>query len=39
MAGYSVPYGFMGLVGERWILFATESDYHEYLEDNANDQI
>lgn len=39
MAGYSVPYGFIGLVGGRWMLFATESDYYESLEDDENDQV
>ena len=32
MACYSIPYGCMGLVGEKWI--ATESEYYEYLEVN-----
>lgn len=29
--GYLTPYGFKGLVDGRWMLFATESEYHEYL--------
>lgn len=31
MKGYCTPEGYMGLVGRLWILFATESDYVEYL--------
>lgn len=29
--GYLTPYGFKGLVDGRWMLFATESDYYDYL--------
>jgi len=29
--GYLIPYGFKGLVDGRWMLFATESEYYEYL--------
>lgn len=31
MKGYPVPDGFMGLVDGRWMLFAAESDYREYI--------
>lgn len=31
MKGYPVPSGYMGLVDGRWMLFASESDYYEYL--------
>lgn len=31
MKGYPVPDGFMGLVDGRWMLFATEGDYLEYI--------
>lgn len=31
--GYYTSYGYMGLVGDGWILFATESEYYEYLDD------
>lgn len=31
MKGYPVPAGYMGLVDGQWILFATESDYYDYL--------
>ena len=31
MKGYVTSAGYMGLVDGQWILFATESDYLEYL--------
>lgn len=31
MKGYFTSYGYMGLVEREWILFATETDYYEYL--------
>ena len=31
MKGYPVPSGYMGLVNGRYMLFATEHDYYEYL--------
>lgn len=31
--GYFVPNGFMGLVGDSYMLFATESDYYELVDD------
>lgn len=31
MRGYYVPAGYMGLVNGRYRLFATESDYYEYM--------
>ena len=33
MKGYYVKYGYMGLVGDRYRLFASESDYREFLEE------
>lgn len=36
MQGYFTPFGYMGLVGERWMLFASYSEYCEYLQDNEN---
>ena len=33
MKGYSVDCGYMGLVGSRYMLFATEDDYREYMEE------
>lgn len=32
MSGYFVDAGYMGLVGDRYRLFASESDYREYME-------
>lgn len=31
MKGYAVECGFMGLVDGRYILFASEEDYKEYI--------
>ena len=31
MTGYYTDYGYFGLVGKRWILFATEDEYYEYI--------
>ena len=33
MKGYSVEFGYMGLVDGRYMLFASEIDYREWLED------
>ena len=33
MKGYNTSEGYMGLVEGRYILFASEADYREYLED------
>lgn len=33
MKGYTTSAGYMGLVNESYILFATEEDYREYMED------
>ncbi len=33
MKGYQVSNGFMGLVDESYMLFATEEEYYEYLEE------
>ncbi|MDO5397815.1 MAG: hypothetical protein Q4G33_07775 [bacterium] len=30
MSGYYTEYGYVGLIGEEKILFATEADYEEY---------
>lgn len=30
MKGYSIDYGYMGLVEGKYVLFASESDYYEY---------
>ena len=34
MKGYFVKDGYMGYIGGRYMLFADESDYLEYMEDN-----
>ena len=33
MKGYQGSNGFMGLVDESYMLFATEEEYYEYLEE------
>lgn len=33
MYGYSIPSGYKGFVNGRWMLFATESEYYEYLKE------
>ncbi len=33
MKGYNTSDGYMGLVDGRYMLFASEADYREYLED------
>lgn len=33
MKGYTTAAGYMGLVNGSYILFASEEDYREYLED------
>lgn len=35
MKGYSTSAGYMGLVAGKYILFASEDDYEEYMEDAA----
>ena len=42
MKGYLIPYGYIGYVTGHWMLFATESEYYEYLNDeyeNLNDYL
>lgn len=31
MYGYSIPSGYKGVVNGRWMLFATEAEYYEYV--------
>lgn len=38
MHGYFVPFGYRGLVNGKWMLFATETEYHEYMEELSNEQ-
>lgn len=33
MKGYYTPYGYIGLVGEDMMLFATEEEYYEYIKE------
>ncbi len=33
MKGYFTPYGFMDWVGNRYMLFACEQDYHEFVKE------
>ena len=33
MKGYSTQNGYMGFVEDRYILFASEADYYDYMED------
>ena len=33
MKGYNTSEGYMGLVNGRYVLFASEADYREYMED------
>ena len=35
MRGYPIPSGYMGWVNGRWMLFATEAEYHEYMREIA----
>lgn len=33
MKGYNTPNGYMGLVDGRYMLFVSEDEYREYMED------
>lgn len=33
MKGYNTSEGYMGLVDGKYVLFASEADYREYIED------
>jgi len=35
MKGYTVDSGYMGYVNGKYMLFATEADYFEYLDEEA----
>ncbi len=35
MKGYAVSNGYMGLVGDSYMLFASEEDYREYISEAA----
>lgn len=38
MEGYYTQYGYMGWVGDRYILFSTEEEYYEYVKECKNDK-
>lgn len=33
MKGYNTGDGYMGFVGDKYILFASESDYYEFMDE------
>lgn len=35
MCGYPVSSGYRGLVNGEWMLFPTEAEYHEYMEEES----
>lgn len=35
--GYLTAAGYMGLVAGRWMLFASETEYYEYLEEDDHE--
>lgn len=39
MKGYYVPYGYMGFIQGKWLLFSTETEYIEvYTESEVNNE-
>ena len=34
MYGYPVSSGYKGWVNGKWVLFSTEAEYHEYMEES-----
>lgn len=38
MFGYPVSCGYKGLVNGKWMLFATDSEYHEYMRGDDLDE-
>ena len=38
MKGYLIPYGYVGFVNGRKMLFATVDEYYEYMEEMKNDE-
>lgn len=38
MSGFYVQSGYVGIVDGKRMLFATESEYREYLEDNTDEK-
>lgn len=39
MSGYNVSYGYIGFVDGKKMLFASETEYHEHMEEPDNDKI
>ena len=37
MKGYYISDGYMGFVENGYILFASETDYYDYMEEETND--
>lgn len=37
MKGYLTDVGYFGWIGERYLLFPTETEYREYLEERNNE--
>ena len=35
MKGYITDHGYMGLVGSRYMLFVSEEEYYEYMEEDG----
>lgn len=38
MKGYYVDFGYMGYISGRYMLFASESDYNEYVKEIYSDE-
>lgn len=38
MKGFLIDVGYFGWVGERYLLFPTETEYREYMEENKNNE-
>ena len=38
MKGYVTSAGYMGWVDGRWMLFASETEYYEYLEEDGHEE-
>lgn len=37
MGGYFIGYGYRGLVHGKWLLFASDTEYFEYLQEDLED--
>ena len=37
MKGYYLPFGYMGWMGDRYVMFATEEEYREAYNDENQD--